>query len=173
MFEVPAPRWLVKSRLRFAQMFGERSLPEGPISPDEIFGGNMAVRASVFEQGIRFDYTPGAASLDPTYAMGEDTDICRRIVQAGNGCWFAKRPLVHHIIRARQLTEAAWKRRAYQNGRARARLMLKGGHIETPPAPSLIERLAIYSPLARHRYNSLSVHHLSQGFRDEFLQKCR
>ena len=167
MFEVSPPKWLTATRLNFSLMFAERNLPEGPTTPDEIYGGNMAVRISVLERGFRFDKSVGANGLDPNYPMGEETGICRQITQSGIGCWFARAPLVQHIVRPNQLTEAAWARRAYQCGRGRAYLMLKRGRIVAPPSPTLIDRLAMKSPVAKHRFKSLCIHHLSRGFRDE------
>jgi hypothetical protein len=153
-------------------MFAERTLPEGPTDPDEIFGPNMAVRTSVLEQGFRFDEFLGANGLDPNYPMGEETAFCREIARSGIGCWFARAPVVQHIVRPHQLTEAAWARRAYQCGRGRAYHMLKCRPVAAPPLPSLVERLAMVSPVAKHRYKSLCIHHLSRGFRDECAKRA-
>ena len=135
LFEVPPPKWLIETRLKFAMMFAERDLPEGPIAPGEIYGPNMAVRTWVLDRGLRYDENIGANGADPNYLMGEDTDFCLRVAEFGVQCWFAKRPRVRHIVRPHQFTAEAWAGRAYRQGRGRAYLMRKRGCI-VPPIPS-------------------------------------
>jgi GT2 family glycosyltransferase len=103
LFETPQPKWLIETRLHFALMFAERNLQEGPIGPDEIYGPNMAIRRSVFDQGFPYDQDIGANGTDPNYPMGEETEFCRRVVQSGVGCWFAREPRVQHIVRSHQV----------------------------------------------------------------------
>ena len=166
-FDFPPPPWLIRSKLDFSLMFAERDLPEGPTDTDAIFGGNMAVRVPVFQRGFKFDEDLGPNRLDPAYPMGSETEFCRRVAQAGAGCWFAREPLVRHIVRREQLSASAWANRAYRCGRGRAYQMCKRGKIVPPPAPSPLQRLAMISPMARHRFKSLTVRHLARGFRDE------
>jgi GT2 family glycosyltransferase len=172
LFEAPPPKWLIETKQHFALMFGERNLPEGPIEPGEIYGGNMAVRRSVLDQGFRYDEDIGPNGTDPNCPMGGETEFCRRIALSGVGCWFASKPRVQHIVRPHQLTEAAWAKRAYRCGRGRAYQMLKRGQVVAPPSPSLIERLAMLSPVPAHRFKNLCTYHLLQGFRDECAKKA-
>ena len=56
LFEVPAPEWIFKIKKEwFEMLFAARDMPEGPITPNQIFGPNMAVRSSVFASGFRFN----------------------------------------------------------------------------------------------------------------------
>jgi glucosyl-dolichyl phosphate glucuronosyltransferase len=171
LFEVRPPKWLVDRRLNFALMFSERDLLEGPIEADDIYGPNMAVRTSVLQQGFRFDEELGPNALDPDYPMGGETDFCRRVASGRVKSWFASEPRVQHIVRPAQLAAAAWAKRAYRTGRGRAHQMWKRGDILAPPTPSWFDRLAMFSPLARHRLASLCVRRLAQGFRDECARR--
>src|SRR5262249_7447285 len=59
LFETVPQSWLFADQRQFTMLFGARDLPEGPIDPTAIFGGNMAVRRSVFDNGFRFDESVG------------------------------------------------------------------------------------------------------------------
>ena len=167
LFDSPPPKWMLRMQQHFAFMFSARDLPEGPIDPGDIYGPNMAVRASIFDRGSRFDERIGPNALDPAYPMGSETEFCRRVASLGARSWFASEPRVNHIVRSNQLTSAAWAERAYRTGRGRAYQMLKRGDIPDFPAPSAADRLARFSPLAHHRLKSLCTRRLAQGFRDE------
>ena len=81
------------------------ALKEDPISPDFVWGANMAVAADVFRAGHRFD-----AALGPKgtrYEMGQETEFTIRMAKLGYKCWFCKKAVVHHIIREYQL-EKNW-----------------------------------------------------------------
>ncbi len=145
LFEISPPRWLLESRRHFDLMFAERDCPEGPINPEGIFGGNMAVRTSTLHRGLRFDENIGPKSGDGAYGMGDETDFCRRVARSGGRCWFARKPRVKHIVRARQLTPASWARRAYRHGRGLALWMDPNEHasvraIDRARAKSWLER---------------------------------
>lgn len=167
LFDSPPPRWMLQMKQQFPFMFSARDLPEGPIDPGEIYGPNMAVRASVFDRGLRFDERIGPNALDPDYPMGSETEFCRRVASLGARSWFAHEPRVDHIVRSGQLTSAAWGERAYRTGRGRAYQMLMRGDIPDFPALTATDRLAWFSPMARHRLKSLCARRLAQGFRDE------
>lgn len=166
-FESPPPDWLVRDRRHHALMFGARDLPEGPTEPGEIYGGNMAVRRSVFERGIRFDAAIGPKRGDPNYRMGSETEFLRRAGRAGAASWFAGGPLVRHIVRPHQWSEQAWIGRAYRCGRGRAYLNLKEGRPIVRPPVSWKNRLAAHSPFEAQRLPALSALHLARGFADE------
>jgi GT2 family glycosyltransferase len=166
-FEVPPPRWLLKSRNYFPMMFAERDLTEGAVAPEDIYGCNMAVRASVFARGFRFADNIGPNWANPNYPMGGETEFCRRVARSGASCWFAREPKVQHIVRPSQYCESAFARRAYRCGRGRAHLMLEEGRTMAAPGVSLLDRLAMVSPLRQHRLRFLCAYHLARGFHDE------
>jgi GT2 family glycosyltransferase len=98
--------------------------------------------------------------------MGGETKFCVRVAQSGVKCWFAKQPLVHHVIEAKQLKLKAWARRAYRTGRGRARQIHPQGEVVMPPAPSFAERLSMFSPFPEQRFKSTCAYHLWRGFKD-------
>jgi glycosyltransferase involved in cell wall biosynthesis len=186
VFDVPPPQWMRKDPVYYAMMFAERNLPEGPVGPDEIYGANMAVRASVLDLGFRFNKDMGANRLKRSYRSGGETEFCMKVSRSGIGCWFASEPLVQHIVRQSQLTRRAWANRAYNLGRARAYLMHENRQI-TPAVQtmSLVGRLSqirrralktlllfeMLSPIPEQRYRRLCDYHLARGFRDECAGK--
>ncbi len=166
LFHRKPPKWLVASKFNFSMMFAERDLPEGPTDAGAIYGGNMAISKRIFDKGFRFDESIGPNALDSDYPMGGETELCVRVAQSGAKCWFAKQPLVHHIIEAKQLKLKTWARRAYRTGRGRAHQMHQRGEVVMPPAPTLAQRLSTFSPFAEQRFKSTCAYHLWLGFKD-------
>jgi peptidoglycan/xylan/chitin deacetylase (PgdA/CDA1 family)/GT2 family glycosyltransferase len=93
---------------------------EGEIAAHAVFGGNMAVRASVFEAGFRFD--PSIGPRDGDYVMGSETEFCLRLEQTGLKAWYVERSVVEHIVRDFQCTPDWILRRAARFGRRAYRL---------------------------------------------------
>jgi len=182
LFEVPPPPWMLRSRLLLAMMFGERCLREGPIGPGEIFGANMAMRTSVLARGLRFDENLGPNGLDPLYRAAGETEFCLRVARAGTKCWFAREPVVRHIVRPEQFTRKAWANRAYRLGRARAYLKHRDQDVGAPArsthfsdrfsemrrrAHEIFLNLQMFSPIPEKRYRRSCVYNLARGFGDE------
>src|SRR5262249_29242341 len=167
LFDAEPPKWMVARRLKFSMMFCERDLAEGPTEAEEIYGPNMAASKTIFAGGFRFDERVGPNALDPNYPMGGETEFCWRVARSGVRCWFAKEPLVQHIVRPNQLELNAWARRAYRTGRGRAHQMCERGELVPPPVPSLVQRLSMFSPLAEQRFKGTCAYYLWQGFKDE------
>jgi GT2 family glycosyltransferase len=170
LFDKNPPRWMVASKFNFSMLFGQRDLPEGRIDAGAIYGANMAVRTTIFDKGFRFDESIGPNTLDSDYLMGGETEFCCRAAQSGVKCWFAKEPVVQHIVEAKQLKLTAWAKRAYRTGRGRAHQMCGRGEIVMPPVPSLAERLSMFSPNAELRFKSTCAYYLWRGFRDEYAR---
>jgi GT2 family glycosyltransferase len=184
LFEVPPPKWLMKSRLHFAMMFAERLLPDGPVAPDEIYGPNLAVRSSVTNRGFRFDERLGPDTTNPDYPSGGETEFCERVARSGARCWFASEPRVQHIVRSAQLTAASWARRAYRLGCARAIETWDRTPEEKRQHPSRDDRfrdlyrrvcaqLAMLSPLPKQRFEKIVAYHIERGFRDQWARQKR
>lgn len=127
LFDIEPPEWMSRSRIRFAELFTARDLPEGPVGPYSIFGPNMAVRRSVFVQGLKFAEWIGPDGTDANYPMGSETEFCARASQHGHKTWFAREPLVWHIVRSHQLRPSYWYQRAYRLGRGQARMYWSNG----------------------------------------------
>jgi glycosyltransferase involved in cell wall biosynthesis len=102
--------------------------PEGPVSPQHIFGPNMAVRAEVFRQGACFDSSIGPSS--GSYTMGSETEFTLRLVEAGGKCWHCKQAVVAHIIRPQQMAKHWVLNRAVRYGRSRYRLEVSRSGLE-------------------------------------------
>lgn len=119
--EEPAP-WIMHKQPRFEELYAHReNIPSGPISPDRIYGPNMAMRASVIRHGLRFDTRIGPdASRMTSYAMGSETAFLRAAVQAGFKTGFAPAPTVSHIIRRAHIQPDYIDGRAYRMGRGTA-----------------------------------------------------
>jgi glucosyl-dolichyl phosphate glucuronosyltransferase len=171
LFELPPPKWLVESKLHFALMFSQRDLPEGPINAGDIYGPNMAIRASIFDRGFRFDENIGPNACDSDYPMGGESEFCHRVASSRVKCWFASEARVSHLVRPAQLTRPAWAKRAYRCGRGRAHQMWQRGEIFAAPTPSWIDWLATLSPITKHRMRSMCARHLARGFRDECARR--
>src|ERR1700722_13369062 len=117
---VSPPPWVRWARLGPTYTVSDLSLSEGPIEPHHIFGPNMAVRASVFTEGIRFDSTIGPR--DSNYAMGSETELVLRLQERGHKAWFVQGAVVEHYIRKEQLEKSWVLRRAVRFGRGQYRL---------------------------------------------------
>lgn len=110
------PEWVVRLG-HVGVLYGvHQDAPEGECDMRYMYGTNMAVRATIFRGGVRFNTAIGPNGSS-TYAMGSETELGVRLAQQGQKCWFAGRAVVHHIIRSEQL-DAAWVfKRAYRFGR--------------------------------------------------------
>jgi L-malate glycosyltransferase len=91
------------------------ALPAGPIAPNLVWGPNMAIRASIFSAGFRFDEGVGPSGRD--YAMGSETDLTLRLAAAGHRSWFCPEAVVGHLIRAEQMSRRWVLSRAERFGR--------------------------------------------------------
>jgi glycosyltransferase involved in cell wall biosynthesis len=110
------PDWLLKT-IPLAPAFA-CNLPReasGPMAPTEAWGNNLAIRAGVFEQGLRFceQVGPGPGN----YVMGGETELLGRLAAEGRTGWFVNEARVHHIVRAYQISLSWLRRRAYRFGR--------------------------------------------------------
>lgn len=116
---VEPPEWLLRHPHLGSLMSIHRGVQEGPCNPRLMHGTNMALRASLFHEGIRYNGNIGPDGT-PTYAMGSETELAIRLDELGRKCWFAMEPAVGHIIRPEQLTHEWTIRRAYRLGRGMA-----------------------------------------------------
>jgi glycosyltransferase involved in cell wall biosynthesis len=92
---------------------------DGPVFPGLLWGANMALRRGLFDAGLRFDETIGPAA--GAYAMGSETQLTRRLADAGHRAWFCAGARVAHHIRAHQLALPWVLQRAYRFGRGKFR----------------------------------------------------
>ena len=151
-----------------------RRRAEGPCEQQAVFGNNMAVRASVFADGLRFnpDIGPSAAKA---YPMGSETELVERLVASGRRSWFVAGARVGHIIREHQLARPSILLRGYRHGRGLAHLRIK--HHYGPERLRLKNRLraALYPwlmPLMSHReaWARQWEWAVDQGYEDGWLE---
>jgi GT2 family glycosyltransferase len=120
-WEVAPEEWLTDDWAPLAPAFGiTRPMDEGPAGARRIFGANMAVRASIFECGHRFDESMGPNG--PDYPMGSEAELLLRLERAGHKAWHVKDAVVEHMIRAYQMNPEWVLGRAVRSGRGQYRL---------------------------------------------------
>jgi glycosyltransferase involved in cell wall biosynthesis len=94
---------------------------EGPVPPAAIFSPNMALRAALFRDGLRFDETIGP-HRDRRYPMGSESELLLRLERDGHRAWYCPGAVVHHMIRTAQMERGWILRRAIRYGRGQYRL---------------------------------------------------
>jgi glycosyltransferase involved in cell wall biosynthesis len=121
-WEILPDEWLLKANIPFGPVFSitNPNLKEGPIGTDAIFGPNMAVRASIFAHGYRFDESIGPNG--PDYPMGSESEFIKRLSKHGFLAWHCKRAIVQHVIRFSQMNKGWILRRMVRFGRGQFRL---------------------------------------------------
>lgn len=110
------PSWMCQSEFHWEEIYAVRKLPSGPINAIDIFGPNMAVRKTVFDNGITFNEDIGPDGTNKNYPMGSETEFCRRVEEAGYKAFFNAGSRVEHIIRPHQIRPDFWFKRAYKHG---------------------------------------------------------
>lgn len=119
-WESPPPPWVLDWVPLGPTFTLTGELPEGPTGPHTVFGPNMAIRGDVFSRGTRFDATIGPRG--PSYAMGSETELIRRLLREGHRAWHAAGARVEHFIRRHQLTRSWILGRAVRFGRGQYHL---------------------------------------------------
>jgi glycosyltransferase involved in cell wall biosynthesis len=89
-----------------------------------VFGGNLAVRSSIFEMGYKYDETVGPNGS--SYAQGSETQLLKRLRQEGFKAWHCKNAVVEHFIRSSQMEKKWVLARAIRYGRGSYRLGMVG-----------------------------------------------
>lgn len=121
LFPSEPPAWMLKGIHVGVVFAGHYNEEEGPCDVLNMYGNNMAIRASIFEAGTRFNEKIGPDGSS-NYAMGSETDLVRNLNKQGYACWFAKGPEVKHIVPAEAMNPDWILRRAYRWGRGLAQM---------------------------------------------------
>lgn len=119
-WESPPPSWILDWVPLGPAFTVTGNLPDGPTTAHAVFGPNMAVRQSVFAQGVRFDAGMGPRGV--SYAMGSETELVRRLLAEGHQAWHVADARVEHFIRAEQLQLKWILHRAVNFGRGQYRM---------------------------------------------------
>ncbi len=130
-WEISPPVWIEWAHLSPTFTITDPSQPEGPITSSLVYGPNMAIRASIFGSGIRFDPAIGPRGSD--YPMGSETELLLRLELQGHKAWRVRGAVVEHFVRQGQLNKAWVFKRAIRFGRGLQRL----GHKQLFPDPKL------------------------------------
>lgn len=133
----PPPQWLDSLSDCFPILFAATSAAEGPCSSHDVYGPNMAVRAGMFSNGLRFDPRIGPDGTN-RFGMGSESELLRRLERAGHGFVFSEAAMVHHQIKPALCESAAVLRRGWRYGYGRA--MMDSQH--TPRAGLIVSALA-------------------------------
>ena len=99
------------SLLPLGPIFGvtDSSIKSGPCDFNLVFGGNMAVRKSIFEAGFGFPENVGPASDNANYAMGSETSFNEALNNHDTQFHFISEAKVLHIISEDQV-QGSWIR---------------------------------------------------------------
>lgn len=77
----------------------------GPCNPGDVWGPNMAIRKKVFDTNnhkFNEDIGPSPESL---YAMGQETNMTKRLFRAGHKCYYNHLAVVHHLIKKETIND--------------------------------------------------------------------
>lgn len=161
-WEQAPPPWLGEA-VPFGVVFGVTppNIPDGPVDPGRIWGGNMFLRRKVFDAGLRFDEGRGPSSGH--YVMGGDTSFTVRAAAAGHSSWWCPEVRVRHIVRAGQLGRRWLLKRAYRHGKSVYASGVQGG----PLAAAKGSWLGFPRFLVRQAAETLARAVASDLFRDE------
>jgi glycosyltransferase involved in cell wall biosynthesis len=145
------PAWIVNEIDHGVAFALNPAMREGPCDAIAMFGTNMAIRATVFASGIRFDGSIGPNN-SRSYPMGSETELARRLEAMGYHTWFTESARVKHIIRPQQMQRTAILLRGYRWGRGQAHMHLPHHYSPARLARKNILRRSLY-PLLMHFYD--------------------
>jgi len=158
LFEGDPPSWLRLVLQRIGGVYGLQTLGREAVKlhPERVgegpYGGNMAMRRSVLLQ-FPFDRDLGVRHGD--YAIGEETEAIRRILEAGHTGWWSPEPQVQHWVPRSSQTVAYVRRWMVGAGRFKARTAA------TKSAASWRARLGMRAYVARHEVQFQIRRHLA------------
>ncbi|WP_338762130.1 glycosyltransferase [Massilia sp. METH4] len=151
-------------------------IEDGPVFPGLVWGANLAIRRHLFEQGLRFDETIGPAA--GAYAMGSETQLTRRLGDAGHGAWFCPRARVAHYIRPQQMTPQWVIERARRFGRGKYRQECEGRFKEWFGVPRWmfsrfgLELLGLAKAWIRRDADSAFRHRWEMAYLDGYMREA-
>jgi hypothetical protein len=122
VWEEPPPDWVLRRVPR--AWFGWTDFPEGPIEPNWIWGGSMAVRTPVLDKHKFVEHIGPNGSR--AYAGGSEIEFTMRVGKLGHRCWHFHTSPVGHIVRPYQFERIWLLQRAYNTARGCRRLGISG-----------------------------------------------
>jgi len=144
------PRWLQDELLGFIGQLSHGPTPKELSDPSTpIFGGNFGFRKVVFEQIGTFDADLGRRGGDNT--GGEDTEIYRRMVDAGMKVRWVPDAVIYHRIESPKLRKSYFLDLHYRQGRMEGRRR-RGAANRLPPLYLLPQLWRAFSAAAERRF---------------------
>lgn len=118
------PQWMIADeRIAMACFaYTDPAMVTGPVEHTLLYGGNFAIRTSVLPRSPLFNTAVGPKARG-SYAMGNETDLLRRMAAQGCRSWFIDGIAVGHVVRPEQMTQAWMLRRAVNSGRGVYRIV--------------------------------------------------
>lgn len=104
-----------------AYAIADWDIPEGCYTVRNVYGANMAVRAKLFSNGVKFNPKIGP-EIGKQYVMGSETEFLLRMEKAGNKAVWLPGALVYHQIREDQINCKWLLNRAFKNGKSKGEL---------------------------------------------------
>jgi glycosyltransferase involved in cell wall biosynthesis len=132
MFEdADRPPWLSDELLGFLGKLDHGTVQHQLTDSDTpIFTGNCGFKKSIFDDAGLFNVDLGRRGGDNT--GGEDTEMYRRLVEAGYSVWWTPSAVINHRIQVGKLSRRYFLDLHYREGRM-AGLLARGGHSRIPP----------------------------------------
>lgn len=118
--DIDLPSWIDQSshRIKSAFVISDQGDEDCDVFLEDVWGPNMVVRASLFQNGLLFngDIGPNGKS----YVMGSETELLKRLEKRGYKGKYLAKSIVLHQIREEQLSIEWLKKRAHRSGRGAA-----------------------------------------------------
>ncbi len=143
LFEGTPPAWIFLALDRIGSVYGRQSLGSEPvqITASTIgggpYGGNMAMRTVALR---RFPFDGLLGVRHGQYAIGEESEVVRRMLDAGLTGWWSPEPRVGHYVPVASQTEAYVRRWMVGCGRYIARFPERDASLPTNHLPRLYAR---------------------------------
>lgn len=115
-WDVTPEPWLLEG-LELGAAFGltDPDRQAGEVTPNFVWGANMAVRAGLFREGHRFNENIGPGPGQ--YVMGSETEFTMRMADQGHRCYYLPDAVVAHMVPPEHMQRAWLMRRAFRAGR--------------------------------------------------------
>jgi glycosyltransferase involved in cell wall biosynthesis len=115
--DISLPLWIDQTwhRIRSALGIYDKGEVNLSILPQDVWGGNMMLRGSIFKQGYNFNAAVGPSGKN--YIMGSETELLLKLERSGFQALYVSDCQVFHQIRESQLSLSWLQQRAYRSGK--------------------------------------------------------
>ena len=116
--DIEMPKWIDTTFCHIQPAFGILNLGKEDQEVDpvtQVWGGNMAIRKSVFDQGLTFNNKIGPRGK--SYIMGSESELLQRLKKLNHRAMYIASSSVQHQIRDEQLSVIWLVKRAFRAGK--------------------------------------------------------